>query len=360
MTNLPVLNDARRQASFDLLYLLGRWFEPANDRHAVNDWNEVLEVAIATKTIGLLGPAIADPGVRVPADVAQKVAKARRGILVANLHNIDWTVKTVKPLQEAGIDPIVFKGALRSHGVYATLDARRSSDIDLLVSPENYDRAREVLIANGMIALVKDTSVWWHHWLGESPYARPNSTSPIVDIHHRVQQPGGPYPAKMQEFFSKSISQSVGSTLVRTLSAHHALLVCAINYGKAVRARKPWLTEIHEFARATRCMSDSELQSFRYHADRNNVRRLVDECFEMAGVLFPKSRVPSSPNEVAALNAVGHGLSLRFERMVRLWKWMDGSSLVRQRRFATSILRIFRTELALRREGLSSTQGART
>lgn len=353
MINPPTESDARWQISSDLLYLLGRWFEPATDLRVVGDWNEVLSLAAATKTIGLLGPAVADPNVRVPPEVARKIAEARRAILVANLHNIDWTVKTARPLQEAGIDTIVFKGALRSQSVYATLDARRSSDIDLLVRPKDYDRAREVLIADGMIALVKDTSVWWHRWLGESPYSRPGSRSPIVDIHHGVQQPGGPYPDKMEEFFVESVSQSIGSNIIRTLSPHHALLVCAVNYGKAVRARKPWLTEIHEFARATRRMSEIELRSFESHANRNNVRRLVDECFEMAGMLFPK--VGSHPsNEVAVLNAVGYYSSFRFERLNRLWRWTDGGAFVRQKRYAAAVLRILRTEFALRREGLSS------
>ena len=353
MTDALQATDAHRQASADLLNLLGRWFEPAINIQAIGDWREILSIAIATKTVGLLGPAVTRSVSSLPPEAAKQITAARRNILIANLHNVDWTVKTIKPLQKAGIDPIVFKGALRARAVYSTWDARRSSDIDLLVRPEDYDRARQILIADGMISQVPDTSSWWHHYLGESPYARPNTTSPIVDLHHSVQQPGGPYPTRMDDFFKDSVVEKVGSSEIRMLSAHHALLVCAINYGKAVRARKPWLAEMHEFSKATRFMNSSDLQRFMRHAEINNLQRLVGECFKISETVFPKQGAVT--DELAVfLNSIGIYSEFRFDRLARMWNWIDGNPIIRSKRFTFSLLRILRTEIALRREGLAS------
>lgn len=350
MTN-PTESDARRQVSSDVLYLLARWFEPATELRVIEDWDAVLAVANATKTIGLLGPAIADPGVQMPPEVARKVAEARRGILFANLHNIDWTVKTVGPLHEAGIETVVFKGALRSQHVYATMDARRSSDIDLLVRPENYARAREILIADGLIAQVPDDSVWWHRCLGESPYRRPDTASPIVDLHRTVQQPGGPGPTRFDEFFKRSVGQSVGSRSVSTLSPHHALLVCAISYGKAVRAQKPWLAEIHEFAWTLRAMTLVERTTFLDLAKRNRLLRLVTECLGLCDTFFASHPGFVREREALLLASIGNYPKMRFARLRHLWKWIDGAGPVRLGRFGSEMLRIVRSELAFRREG---------
>ncbi|UUL82377.1 nucleotidyltransferase family protein [Sphingomonas qomolangmaensis] len=353
MNNALCADKVPLQSSLDLLRWLGNGLTPAGEIPAVADWGSVLAAATATKTIGLLGRVAGDPAAGVPAIVAEQIVSARRDILLTNLRNFDWTIKTVNALQAGGIDPIVFKGALRSHHVYATWDARRSSDIDLLVRPEEYCHAQQILAADGMIALVSDTSIWWHRCLGESPYARPDSTSPIVDLHHRVQQPGGPYPRQMEEFFAASMVQNIGSNAIRTLSPHHALLVCAINYGKAVRARKPWLAEMHEFAWMTRSMTRDELTAVRNLAGRNNLQGLVDECLAVSKLLFASSGEASADFERAALSSIGHPASVRFERTSKLWHWMDGNLLRRGGLFTIALSRIARAELALRREGLS-------
>lgn len=354
MTSAFIANDARRQASLDLPDLIGKWFASAPQLPAPTEWQAVLDVADETKTIGLLGPALADLSMDAAPEILRRIEDARRRILVGNLRNLDWTVRILQPLRRAGIETIVFKGALRSHHVYATWDARRSSDIDLLVRPRDYDRAREALIADGMVAQVPDASVWWHHCLGESPYARADGASPLVDLHHSVQQPGGPYPADMEAFFDDSVVQSVASHTIQTLSLHHALLVCAINYGKAVRARKAWLAEIHEFAWCTRKMTEDELAALLDHAQRHRLLRLVTECLGICETLFPRS-LPISPERGAlALAAAGVYPEVQFERLGHLWKWIDGAGLTRIGRFGSEMFRIVRSEIALRREGLAT------
>lgn len=354
MTNAFVANNARRQASLDVLDLLGLWFAPALRSPALTEWQAVLDVAAETKTIGLLGPALTDPSIDAAPEIVRRVEETRRRILVGNLRNLDWTVRAVQPLHRAGIETIVFKGALRSHQVYATWDARRSSDIDLLVRPRDYEHARQALIADGLVAQVPDASVWWHHCLGESPYARADGTSPIVDLHHSVQQPGGPYPADMEAFFDHGIVHSVGPYAIRTLSLHHALLVCAINYGKALRARKAWLAEIHEFAWCTRRMTEDELALLLNHAQRHRLLRLVTECLDICEMLFPRSTPASPERGMLALAAIGVYPAMQFERLHHLWKWIDGSGPTRLGRFGSEMLRIIRSEIALRREGLTA------
>ncbi len=355
MTTAPIADDARRQTSGALIDLLGRWFDPTPGHPDSAFPDDLLMVAMDTKTIGLLQPVTVD----APANANVRIAEARRAILFGNLRNLDWTVKAVAPLQQAGIDVIVIKGALRSHEVYGTWDARRSSDIDLLVRPGDYDRARRVMIADGLVAQVPDASVWWHRCLGESPYARSDGSSPIVDLHHSVQQPGGPYPANIDGFFTDSVARSIGPNAIRTLSAHHALLVCAINYGKAVRARKPWLAEIHEFTRSTRTMTRGGMAALLDDAKHQQLLRLVTECLDISDTLFPRSSFPRSSyaapeREALALASIGIYPEMQFERLGHLWKWIDGAGPVRLARFGSGMLRIIQSEIALRREGLAT------
>ncbi len=315
------------------------------------DWPHIADLAIATKTAGLLAQSAQTGGYALPEDIRQKLAAIQAENLRSNLANLSWTIKASQVLEAAGIPVVVFKGAIRAHEVYGRWDARASSDIDLLVGKGNYWKACDVLASAGFAPLVSRASEWWHYHLGEAPFARTDGSGAIVDLHNSLQQPGGPFPARLEDFQTNSVAKPFGNARLRTPSPHHSLLICAISYGKAVRSAAPWLTHAHELALVVSGMPESEAQEMRRMADAQGLLRLYDDALSNAMRLFgrpePAGRraLPHSvQRDKLVLSASGLGHKDRFSRTKWLWDWCDGEGLQRSAAFTKEIWRICRRD----------------
>lgn len=344
---VPQLETARA-----LHTLLAAWFDEEDRPVATSEaWKPVLALAEKTKTAGLL----AHPICRTDADASfvQAIKSRADATTFRNLRNLDWTVKSVSVLRSAGIEPLVFKGALRAHNVYGMWSARSSADIDLLVRETEYDRAREALVAGGFEAQVPDDSRWWHLHLGEAPYRHPSPQAPFIDLHRTLQQPGGPYPGDLEEFFTDSMNEIVGQIAIKTPSPLHALLICAINYGKAVRAFEPTLAHLHEMSFATRSLGGEYLAVLKEMVARHRLSRLFEDLWSKSQLLFPhpSAALPwSTEHERILLDAVRFGQQEPFDRTKWLWKWTDGALPARVIGFSKGFARVLSSNYHYRRD----------
>ncbi|UVI39093.1 nucleotidyltransferase family protein [Qipengyuania spongiae] len=339
--------DPSRYAHIDsLLALLGLWFVGEEPSPKVEDWNTILDIAARTKTAGLVAH-VADR-VAVPEGIAGKISQMRDAILVRNLRNLDWTTKAVMALDAAGITSLVFKGVLRSKQVYGTWNVRASNDIDLLVPRSRYDEARKALKEAGFAPQVPDDSQWWHRCLGEAPYRRGDSDCPFIDLHQSLQQPGGPYPLDLESFFDTAITTKFGGVDLRTPDPLHALLICAINYGKAVRAHDPVIAPLHELAYATREFGPDEEEQLRQLARKQGLRRLVDRSLADANTMFPYALDQTDRD----IHSDPVSLAMRpwrerpvLHRTRLIWEWTDGRLPGRVGGFGSGIGRVLMSNL---------------
>jgi hypothetical protein len=305
-----------------------------------------LNLARATKTDGLLyslRALKADPAIEAEADA----------LLKTNLRQIAWTIRIDRVLREAGISGIAFKGCLRSHEVYGSWGARRSSDIDFLVRMVDYERACRALAGAGYRPLVSAQSRWWHRHLGESPFVREDGSGVVVDLHNSVQQPGGPYPLDLEQFFTSRRPRSFGRDELDTLAPEHALLICAISYGKAIRASEPWLSKGHELATCLAAMDASEQNEMRRYAAQQGLARIYNEAADNSQRLFEvfdqDRRTPNAlPDLVRSALADTH--HTRFLRTREMWRWCDGNGARRVRNFCVAVARVIRRDTSQLRE----------
>lgn len=332
--------------------LLAAWFDEGDGPAAVVDaWEPVLELANRTKTAGLIARTIGRTDADAP--FVQAIKSCADAKTFRNLQNLDWTVRSVSVLRSAGIEPLVFKGALRAHNVYGMWSARSSADIDLLVREGEYDRAREALVAGGFEAQVPDASRWWHLHLGEAPYRYPSPIAPFIDLHRTIQQPGGPYPGDLEEFFTDSLTEIVGKIAIETPSPLHALLICTINYGKAVRAFEPTLAHLHEMSFATRSLGAEDLAALKELIARHRLSRLFEDFWGKSQLLFPhrSANLPwSTKHERVLLDALRFGQQPTFDRTKCLWKWTDGPLPARVIGFGVGLARVVLSNYHYRRD----------
>ncbi|AKH42779.1 hypothetical protein FHS61_000553 [Altererythrobacter atlanticus] len=348
-------------AAHALRLALAGWFQPPDGLATgpARDWPQILELARATKTIGLLLRGLSKSGNEPPAEIATKLAAINEELVKRNFANFLETEKLRATLAAADVPMLVLKGPLRAYEIYGDWGLRGSSDIDVLVPRALYRKAAEALQDAGYLPLVSPDSRWWHDYLKESPFRPPAGMTFLVDLHHGVQQPGGPSPDGLESFFAESRELVVGGRAVRVPAPGHALLIAAVGFGKAVFASEPWAVYAHEIAQVMTRASAGQAGEFRRIASQSGMLRLFDMAVASACALFslPDCPVPEDARiyreeDDLLLSAMGLGGRGKFHRLRHMWRWTDGGGPDRSLSFATSTGRLAMSEIVRRQEGL--------
>ncbi|MGB3472800.1 MAG: nucleotidyltransferase family protein [Erythrobacter sp.] len=305
------------------------------------DSASVIEVVERNKIGGLLKSGAARAGLVLREELAHALAKQQALAIARNFENLVETESVSDLLRAEGIAFVVIKGAARSFEVFGGLDARASNDIDVLVRRSDYARAGEVLCANGYIRGVPIDDRWWHDHLGESPFL-PTHSRGIVDIHHKVQQPGGPAPADIEAFFATASELKVAGRTYTVPHPHYALLLAYISMSKALRNAEPWLPYAAEIVLEKHRMTAMDRTKFNTLARGQGLTRMICEIDKVLDQVFTNALAPLRKSaeyrraEQLALAAFDtHALAnRRFHRSRLLWQWTQGSGSKRLARFA--------------------------
>ena len=254
---------------------------------------------------------------------------------------------------------VIYKGAPRAKAVYHDWGKRRSADIDVIVPQRDFDKAMEIVAAAGFQPMVSLDSRWWHDFLGEVPFQHPEASHLHIDLHQELQQPGGPYPKKLDSFFESSVVSRHSGKSIRHFSPAHELLVTVVSYGKAVRAGEPWLSYAHEIAHVHLSSSAEQKLAIAELAKQNGLFRLYSEAVDHAFCIFDideTTSVARSANrdlESLKRGAVGRYKRPRFFRGAKLWQWQDGPLNQRIAGFIRQQARVFQSDWTYRKENTS-------
>lgn len=323
--------------------LLSGWFDETFREVPEERWPGIRELAMSTKTVGLVPRWIApNPGLQ------SDFERIRAAILQQNMRNIAWMIRTQELLRSGEVPALFIKGTVRSTEVYGALDCRASNDVDILVRPSDYLAACSLLQSEGYRPQVSSKSVWWHSCLGEAPFRNEEKNSPYIDLHHQLQQPGGPYPLKLNQFFEASTKRRFGKAEIATPSPGHAQLIAIINYGKAMRAGEPTIGRLHELSFAIRKSNDAASQELLILASGQGLENLARDALHRASILFPHdgSKPDRHPEfEPLLSSSLSVAPNRIFARTRMLWSWSDGALGPRAGRFATSVARVAASEL---------------
>jgi len=335
--------------------VLSAWFgeRVETSNWTLDEWRDVLKLAKKSKTIGFLLEGSQKAGLSIPAEILEQLQSLQSRITQRNQINFAWTLRATSALETAGISVLAFKGPLRTRDVYQDWGARASSDIDLLINRSDYEAGLVALQKSGFKTLVSDQSRWWRDYLGEIPLGHADASAPIVDLHHQVQQPGGPYPKDMDAFFQTSQRQVQGQQSYLALDQNAARLVTAICYGKAVRDDSPWGHHAHELLVEHYEMSDQERESFLNVAEQQGLSRLYQEAFLHARRLYrlDTSLIEGSPEDQDLMkSAMGMQTRRPLFRTRRLWSWLDGGVASRSAKMASELWHVLRSEMVRLKE----------
>ena len=336
-----------------LVTVLRQWLDPEQGicLQEDGDFSTLLELAIKTKTVGLLQTGFERAAIDPPSGFATELARLQAEILRINLRALSTIAGIAESFGQNALPYVVIKGPLRAEQVYGRFDVRFGSDVDVYVEPEHYRTSMRLLAdALGYSCMVPADDHWWHDFLGESPFVAKDEAGLTIDLHNQLQQPGGPYPANTRRFFEEGVMRPVGRTSARILSPDNALMLTAISFGKALRNGEAWIAYAHELSVALKSMPPSAQVALRTRAYELRIGKLFDEFVRLSRALFdvaPSDRLAGA-DERLAMSACGIAPLGFLSRTRASWRWSDGFGPVRIGRFCSTLAREARSRRALR------------
>ena len=231
-------------------------------RHLADEGLELLFVRAMTESGGF-----ASLGSAAPAFITRSAALATR-----SLAQFRQLADLVAAFADAGVTALPYKGPLLSWRLYGDAALRSSTDLDIVVERDEYERARAVLVARGLAprrghTRAQERSLF--RWLGHASFGTGDAT--FVELHWRFAPHKFPYALSPRDAIARSRSVQVAGRSLRMMSDLDLVVTLAMHATMHVVERLEWLAG---FARAfTRI--DAPAADLLAHAGRLHGRRML-------------------------------------------------------------------------------------
>ena len=134
-------------------------------------------------------------------------------------------VATEQTLRAEGIDAVVLKGCATAHLDYPRAVERFSSDVDVLVAPD--DRDHVVSLLGGRVTDAMRSERWHDRFAHASTVAGPTGVE--VDVHTRLQHGYVGFAVPASDFASPPVDVTIGDTVLRSVDGPSRLVLAALN-----------------------------------------------------------------------------------------------------------------------------------
>lgn len=234
----------------------------------------------------------------MPAALARPLDAARARALVSNGRVMALARIAFPVLDRAGIPAMAFKGPFQHRLLHGDPFFCRAGDLDLLVAREHFDAALAALAEQGFTRR-EDTSAWWTTALGEVHLVHPEGG--VIDLHHRLQQPGCPPPHDLTGFLAGARREALGGTSIAVPTHAQAVLVSALNFTKELAHRRPSARYAYDVAAGLIGMGEARRRAFAALAMRQRLTGTVALAAALCERIFGVTLPLAPPLAAAAL-----------------------------------------------------------
>jgi hypothetical protein len=252
----------------------------------------------------------------VPDDVRSRLRDcfernaARSFLLTAELF------KLLRQLEDAGIKAIPFKGPTLAAAAYGDLTLRQFGDLDILIHREDWERTKNLLLAQGYLPWRPLTEIEEAAQLKTEhayTFVRTDGIAK-VDLHWRITQDRYSFGIDPESLWDRLDQVSLGGKSVPTLHAEDLLIVLCVHGSKHCWERLAWICDVAELVRAKPKLNWEEIIR---RSAALQIGRAVLLGFDLAKSLL------DAPLPELILSAIRHDRGVR---------WV--SSLIQKRLFA--------------------------
>ena len=239
----------------------------------------------------------------VPGDLSRvfegrmKATALRSAFLIGELHRV------TNLLQEDGIRSLPLKGAILSEMAYGDLRLRPFSDLDLVVRPDRFIAARDLLLNDryepfGSHALVRPAFRGLTMWLRRQFELKRGGGYFNLDLHAALMPPLYSFPISFDELYDRAEEIELGSELIRTFHPDDMLIILCFHGVKNQWRQLKHVCDIAEFVRR---QSDLAWPMIVDNARRMRCTRIVYQGLYLARQML------DAPVLEQALTSLEHG-----------------------------------------------------
>ena len=214
------------------------------------DWEEVWRFCSFHGVRPALSKALDDLGqtVRLPARMRNQLADFKRSHTFSVLRKTGEIVALSKAFEAAEITIVIFKGAVLGAQVFGGAQYREFNDIDLLVPPEERDRATDVLEALRFRPIITDRRMRgaFFDYMGQHMF-RSLETGSVVDLHWSFVG-DVPFPVTGAKVLRDRTMLELGGTHVPAPCLQDLALILAGHGQKEGWASFGWALDFAKFA----------------------------------------------------------------------------------------------------------------
>lgn len=234
---------ARRELDRDLAKLLIQ----------VSDWDYLLTTASNHGLIPLLQKHLHSIDTDlVPINILSRLKHQSVSNSQTVLHLFAKQLKLYRALKDCGIRAALLKGSLQSQMAYGEIALRHAGDIDVLISPADFDRARQLLESLGYQMMPPLTPAQLASHLKahcEIQFVRDDWFT-VVDLHWALAPKSFVFKLETEDLLSRLQRVSVAGVEFETLATEDLILYQAMHGAKHLWRRLEWISSLGETIRA--------------------------------------------------------------------------------------------------------------
>ena len=213
------------------------------------DWDEVVRLATAHGVLPLVFVNLSNvPKSTIPSRALTELRELYYQNAAHNSLLAHFLADLLQHFQQQHIRAIPFKGPVLATTVYGSLSSRMSGDIDLLVHPRDYRRARSVLLDKGFHLA--------DNWTWQCALTSPGEYKIEVDIHRSILPFWFDMPLDFDELWERCSRTDCGSQSVPILAVEDLLSVLCMSLIKDAAQDTLVLRQVVDIAALLRTRRD--------------------------------------------------------------------------------------------------------
>jgi hypothetical protein len=212
--------------------------------HGQAEWHQL--IPLVHHHLGSLGAGAVPGPVRLRWQALAQAVRLRNLRLTADLLSL------AELFRREGVAFAALKGPVLATTLYGDLGRRTFVDLDILVSPRDFARAREVLVARRFEpdpAVPPSWEAWYARRFCERAFRRVRPDA-LVDLHWRLMPPGYSFAPATDDLLRRVVSVSVGPATVPALGPEDTLFYLCLHGAKHNWDGLRWLCDLAEHVRA--------------------------------------------------------------------------------------------------------------
>lgn len=185
----------------------------------------------------------------VPESIFKKMKQLYKQVSLSNVNKVKELIKISKSFSDENIDNLAFKGPTLAAIAYGNISNRQYRDIDIFISENNFEKARQILIHLGYKPQFRIHSsykkIYLRSWNYLNFYSK-NGTSSI-DLHWRSANSHFSFSMDFNHLNKKPLEVEIYNQRIKTLSVENNLINLCQHGCKHGWKKLVWILDIHKY-----------------------------------------------------------------------------------------------------------------